>query len=185
MTSTLDACFKNAEATTTGDLETRTKELDAEEAKIADQRERLEAERAIATLHELGSQAFTNEAPVVMQLFHSHGISCDRIETDALKLSSHDPPNPSKDEPLQVYNDMLESLEALQKEARNLESLIIKLANTDETCSVVHSQIAGVFTACLPILHARIANLSLAQELVDSVLENASLSLRMESMGLV
>ena len=54
----------------------------------------------------------------------------------------------------------------------------------DDT-SAVHSQVVGVFAACLPILHARISNLSLAQELVDSVLENASLSLRMESMGLV
>jgi hypothetical protein len=53
---------------------------------------------------------FANEAPVVMQLFHSHGISCDRIETEALKLSSHEPSNQSKDEPLKLYNDMLESL---------------------------------------------------------------------------
>ena len=77
--------------------------------------------------------------------------------------------------------------EALQKEARDLESLIIKLTNTpvDETRVAAHSQVAGVFAACLPILHGRIANLSLAEELVDSVLENASLSLRMESMGLV
>lgn len=48
-----------------------------------------------------------------------------------------------------------------------------------------HSQITGVFAACLPILRARIANLALAQELIDGGLENASLSLRMESMGLV
>lgn len=45
-----------------------------------------------------------------MQLFHSHGISCDRIETEALKLSAHGPCNPNEDEPLKVYNDMLESL---------------------------------------------------------------------------
>lgn len=51
---------------------------------------------------------FANEAPAVMQLFHSHGISCDRIETEALKLSAHEPSNPG--EPLKVYNDMLESL---------------------------------------------------------------------------
>ena len=53
---------------------------------------------------------FANEAPAVMQLFHSHGISCDRIETEALKISAHQPSNPNKDEPLKVYNDMLESL---------------------------------------------------------------------------
>lgn len=38
------------------DLETRTQELNAEEAKIADQRERYEAERAIGILDELGSE---------------------------------------------------------------------------------------------------------------------------------
>ena len=53
---------------------------------------------------------FANEAPAVMQLFYSHGISCDRIETEALKLSAHGPSNPNENEPLKVYNDMLESL---------------------------------------------------------------------------
>ncbi|KAF8806267.1 hypothetical protein BYT27DRAFT_7191591 [Phlegmacium glaucopus] len=197
MTSTLDACFKNAEAAATNDLETRAKELDAEEAKIADQRERFEAERAIGILHELGSEAFANEAPAVMQLFYSHGISCDRIETEALKLSAQSPSDTNEDEPLKVYNDMLDSLEALQKEATNLESLITKLTNTPSTTTTVEgntpivdgyspqSQIIGVFAACLPILRARIANLSLAQELIDGILENASLRLRMESMGIV
>jgi hypothetical protein len=163
---------------------------------------------------------FANEAPAVMQLFHSHGISCDRIETEALKLTTHGPVNPNEDEPLKVYNDMLDSLgkffipstpitrtnnfaEALQKEAGDLQSLIIKLTNTpvattqeilDEKntkspttvdASLPHSQITAVFAACLPILRARSANLALAQELVDAGLENASLSLRMESMGLV
>ena len=45
-----------------------------------------------------------------MQLFYSHGISCDRVETEALKLSTHGPSNPDEGEPLKVYNDMLDSL---------------------------------------------------------------------------
>jgi hypothetical protein len=45
-----------------------------------------------------------------MQLFHSHGLSCDRIETEALRLSAHGSSNLDEDEPLKVYNDMLESL---------------------------------------------------------------------------
>jgi len=191
MTSTLDACFKNAEVTSTNDLESRGKELDSEEAKIADQRERFEAERAIGVLHELECQTFANEAPAIMQQFFSHGVSCDRIETEALKLSTHGAPNSNEDEPLKIYSDMLESLEGLQKEARNLQSLIIKLTNTIDEMNTAtldafspHSQITGVFAACLSILRARIANLTLAQELVDGGLENASLSLRMESMGL-
>lgn len=46
------------------------------------------------------------------------------------------------------------------------------------------AQILGVFQACLPVLGARIANLSMAQELIDSAQENFSLSLRMEDMGI-
>ncbi len=46
------------------------------------------------------------------------------------------------------------------------------------------AQMMGVFIACLPVLRARIANLSMAQELIDSAQENFSLTLRMESMGI-
>ncbi|KAG5648719.1 hypothetical protein DXG03_000066 [Asterophora parasitica] len=46
-------------------------------------------------------------------------------------------------------------------------------------------QIIGVFAACLPVLRARIANLSMAQDLIDSAQENLSISLRMESLGLL
>jgi hypothetical protein len=75
MSSTLDACFKGAETAATvcdypspivmhpltclffvkNELETRAKELTAEESEIADQRDRLEAERAIDFFDELGS----------------------------------------------------------------------------------------------------------------------------------
>lgn len=65
------------------------------------------------TIYSAYNLQFANEAPAIMQLFHSHGISCDRIETEALKLSAHNEPsesNPNKDEPLKLCNDMLESL---------------------------------------------------------------------------
>ena len=50
--------------------------------------------------------------------------------------------------------------------------------------TTARQQIVNVFAACLPVLTARMANLSMGQELVDSALENASLSLRMESLGI-
>ncbi|KAF8165678.1 hypothetical protein B0H34DRAFT_690015 [Crassisporium funariophilum] len=200
MSSTLDACFKNAEAAAINDLETRAKELSAEESEISDQRDRLEAERAIGIYEELGTDKFAKEAPAIMQLFHSHGDSCARVETDAIKLANQGPPNPDLDEPLKVYNDMLDVLEELQKEASNLQNSITKLTSTSTTpatddsknhdltaaeeASSAQSQIIGVFAACLPILRARVANLSMAQDLIDSALENVSLGLRMESMGL-
>lgn len=51
--------------------------------------------------------------------------------------------------------------------------------------STARSQILGVFSACLPVLRARISNLSMAQDLIDGAQENLSISLRMESLGLL
>ena len=150
MSSTLDACFKSAEAAATvrdypspiavhpltcllfvkNELETRAKELTAEESEIADQRDRLEAERAIDFFDELGSDVvsarlliiiamlrfsypflliqFAKDAPAIMQLFHSHGESCTKIENEALQLANH--PDPTDENPLKPYNDMLHDL---------------------------------------------------------------------------
>lgn len=201
MSSTLDACFKGAEAAATNELETHAKELEAEESEVADQRDRLEADRAIDFFDELGSDAFATEAPAIMQLFHSHGESCTRIENDALKLANHAFPDPAGEDPLKVYNDMLNDLEELQNEAAELQNSILKLTEGSSTTTMAaqepreatkareessaRSQVSGLFVACLPVLRARIANLSMAQDLIDSALENVSLSLRMESMGIL
>ncbi|KAF5364069.1 hypothetical protein D9756_000163 [Leucocoprinus leucothites] len=53
-----------------------------------------------------------------------------------------------------------------------------------EDAVTAREQIIGVFAACLPVLRARKANLSMAQELIDSAQENFSLALRMESLGI-
>lgn len=47
-----------------------------------------------------------------------------------------------------------------------------------------HSELKRVFAACLPVLRARIANLTMAQDLIDSAQENLSISLRMENLGI-
>jgi len=56
--------------------------------------------------------------------------------------------------------------------------------SNDPGATTAREQIISVFAACLPVLKARIANLSMAQDLVDGALENASLSLQMESLGI-
>jgi hypothetical protein len=105
---------------------------------------------------------------------------------------------------------LLLTTEELQNEAASLQTSITKLteralatpdkrpnedgegngnapnahdSNNAET-NTARQQIISVFAACLPVLKARIANLSMAQDLVDSALENASLALRMESLGI-
>lgn len=59
-----------------------------------------------------------------------------------------------------------------------------KIQQLTEDANWGRDQLIGVFAACLPVLRARVANLSMAQELIDSAQENFSLALRMESMGI-
>lgn len=87
-----------------------------------------------------------------------------------------------------------ETIEELRTEATSLQYSITKLTESPPTedatkpvsgdASEAHSQVSNIFASCLPVIRARIANLSLAQDLIDTALENISLSLRMESMGL-
>ncbi|RXW25461.1 hypothetical protein EST38_g422 [Candolleomyces aberdarensis] len=115
---------------------------------------------------------------------------------------------------LQVYYDMLDKLDKLHTEALELEQSIIELTksslsslsdpppsnkseghdradndpdnepSTTQRKQSPRSQIVGVIAACLPVIRARKSNLLMAQELIDSALENLSISLRMESLGL-
>lgn len=191
MTSTLEACFASSEQVAKNDLETRAKQISEEESELSDQRTRLEAERAIDFYDELATDTFARDAPLIMKTFHSHGDACTRLEAEALNLAVRGSAVPDDDAPLQVYADMLDSLEELQAEASDLESSILKLtsstpANDDAATesSSARGQIISVIAACLPVLHARIANLTMAQDLIDSAQENLSISLRMESLGL-
>lgn len=202
MTSTLEACFRTAEEKAMNDLEERSKQLQEEESGITDQRIRFEAEQAADFYDELATDYFAKEAPFIMQTFLSHGDACTRVEAEALELATHGARGSDEDAPLQVYNDMLDSLEELHAEAVELESSILRFTSASpcspeasdtvssnptvpETANVARSQILGVFSACLPVVRARMSNLAMAQDLIDGAQENLSISLRMESLGIL
>ncbi|KAF8076791.1 hypothetical protein FPV67DRAFT_433044 [Lyophyllum atratum] len=194
MTSTLEACFQTAEEAAKKDLAARSQQLAEEESEISDERTRFEAERAADFYDELSTDIFAETAPHIMQTFLSHGDACTRVEAEALHLATHGASTPDEDAPLQVYNDMLDSLDVLHTEAEQLEASILALTATPESASPAgegtksdssaREQILGVFAACLPVLRARISNLAMAQELIDGAQENLSIGLRMESLGL-
>jgi len=69
-----------------------------------------------------------------------------------------------------------------QKEHEGGNENVSDSNNTE--ANMAREQIISIFAACLPVIKARIANLSLAQDLVDSNLENASLSLQLKSLGI-
>lgn len=90
------------------------------------------------------------------------------------------------------------SPETLHAEAVTLEASIVELTNANDTADegvaaggldettepTARSQILGIITSSLSVIRARIMNLSMAQELVDSALENLTIGLRMESLGI-
>jgi hypothetical protein len=45
-----------------------------------------------------------------MQTFLSHGDACTQLEAEALQLATQGAAVPDEDAPLQVYNEMLDSL---------------------------------------------------------------------------
>jgi len=148
-----------------------------------------------------------------MQSFMAFGEICEHTEAETLQLAMAEPSLESE-EPLQMYNAMMDRLDNLQEQASELESSILSLTESNITTSTplvfvdtmapsqvgttsadnkkaemedtnpAREQIMSVFMACLPVLRARKANLTMAQELIDSAQENLSLALRMESMGI-
>ncbi|KAG6854450.1 hypothetical protein C0991_006529 [Blastosporella zonata] len=212
MTSTLDACFQTAEQAAKKDLAARAQQIEEDEADIKEQKTRFHAEQAADFFDVLATDGFAQTAPRIMQSFLAHGEVCERAEAEALQLAlkgapavgDEDDEDGDWDAPLKAYAEMLDRLEMLHTEALSLELSILKLTEsspppsgsgdnlgTEETTKQdseglgAQAQILGVFQACLPVLRARIANLAMAQELVDGAQENVSISLRMESLGLL
>ncbi|KIK64757.1 hypothetical protein GYMLUDRAFT_71163 [Collybiopsis luxurians FD-317 M1] len=260
MTSTLDACFKEAEHAAQNDLKTRSEELDKEQESISDQQVRYEAEREIQFYDELASDKFAKEAPKIMQTFLSHGETCTQLEAQALSIASKDLSGSgidydNMDLMLREYDDVLDRLGSLLMETFELESAILRLTvssaapkledelppdsddtpehqpsessslepeapqaqvssssypdtetetetsptttTTTTTSSTTpsaqpqseaeaqpRSQIAPVFSACLPIVRARARNIGMAQQLVEGAKQNLRVTVALESMGI-
>ncbi|KNZ78606.1 hypothetical protein J132_11047 [Termitomyces sp. J132] len=215
MTSTLDACFKSAEQTAKAHLETRAQQITESESELADQKTRFQAERAAELFDALSTDAVETAPRIMQAfLAHGEACERVEAEALQLALNpvktstGEDEEDEDWDAPLRVFAKMLDTLDQLEAEALELETSIVKLTTSLEpplsdsgvskdmmhdktaelnadTESGAQAQILGVFKACIPVLRARIANLAMAQELVDGARENTSISLRMESLGLL
>ncbi|KAF8214103.1 hypothetical protein K438DRAFT_1927286 [Mycena galopus ATCC 62051] len=193
MTSTLEACFKSAETATEKDFTTREAELAEEESDLSDQRARLEAERQIEFYEELSTDEFATAAPSIMQAFTAHGDACTLLESEALQLATGRS-TPAEDDyysPMRPYNALLEKLEEKQREQRELQASIMALTKDDGGDILgeedpdqpsARTQMKNVFSACLPVLQARAANLQMAHELLEGAKENLAMSIHLESL---
>ncbi|TFK70969.1 hypothetical protein BDN72DRAFT_765763 [Pluteus cervinus] len=207
MATTLEACFDSSESKPTKDDkpgENGVEEPDANGSDLSD----LPPERDIEFYDSFTSIPFAKDAPRLMQLFHSHGDACEQAESEALKLAMRPASeiDVDDDQPMKPYYDALDGLDKLHDEAIELEASILRIDGSDGDkhdsdddddteeedqnpqsnveLDSANAQLVRVFAACLPILKARKANITMAQELLDSAQENLSISLRMESLGL-
>lgn len=86
---------------------------------------------------------------------------------------------------------MKSAAEEKQREQRQLHASIVALTQEDDGTipqeedidqPSARSQMMHVFSACLPILQARAANLQMAHELLEGAKENLAMSLHLESL---
>ncbi|KAJ7098676.1 hypothetical protein B0H15DRAFT_772095, partial [Mycena belliarum] len=202
MSSTLDACFKSAEAAAEArpsfasppatylysDLAARETELAEEEADLSDQRVRLEAERRVEFYDELATDEFASAAPSIMQAFLAHGDTCTQVEADALKLATRSAPaEEDYYSPMRPYNALLDKLADLQRKEAQLHASIVALTQGDAPEDdgdepSARAQLMHMFAACLPLLEARGVNLQMAHELLEGAKENLAMSLHLESL---
>jgi hypothetical protein len=131
-----------------------------------------------------------------MQTFLRHGDAYTQVTADAIRLSAQKINYQSYQSPIQTYDHILTKLGALQTMDPGLASvdhftdnlhveatlLVQSIAQLQSGDPELSSVVLRVFSACLPILEARIDNLSCAHELVQSTKENMALELEMESL---
>ncbi|KAJ3811988.1 hypothetical protein F5876DRAFT_75287 [Lentinula aff. lateritia] len=58
------------------------------------------------------------------------------------------------------------------------------VSNTTSQSAAARSQIAPIFAACLPIIHARGRNIVMAQQLVEGAKQNLSMTVHLQSLGI-
>lgn len=132
------------------------------------------------------------------------------MDAEALQLATQDPgpiDEDAFDSPMQVFNDALDKLgghsvllelsisdlirlhtDELQAQASELESSITQITepkegfNIEEDATKARSQLVPIFSACLPVIRARVANLTMAQELVEGAKQSLAMTLHLESL---
>ncbi|KIM76413.1 hypothetical protein PILCRDRAFT_826424 [Piloderma croceum F 1598] len=181
MISSLETTFQAAELSAHNSLDERAKDIAGDEADIADQRVRFDAEQRLAFLQEFASNTLSHEVPDIMRGFLRNGDTCDKVVAEALQVGMQSQKELIGNSSLPLHNEILDKLEHAQSEANRLESSFIHLFDSVQLAA--SSQIRPILAACLPILRARIANLTTAQSLVESSKDNLEMILQLERLA--
>jgi len=163
-------------------LHERAKELSEEEADIADQRVRFDAEHRVAVFEELATNPFSQELPKIMQAFLRNGDICNKTVGEALQIGTQSQKQLDDRPNLQLHNEILDQLERTHNETNRLEFSVVHLLDSVQLAA--DSPIRPIFAACLPVVRARAANLIVAQNLLKSSKDNLEITLQLKSLRL-
>lgn len=139
-----------------------------------------------------------------MQSFLRNGETCEKVITEALRVSTQDCSRIDYSAPIQLHNSILDKLgehlrqrildyrlqhlrvvqsEIARTEAIQLETLISGLM--DGKNILADSPLTSIFGACLPVVRVRSANLAIARDLIESSKANLGMHLQIESLRLI
>ncbi|KAJ8502488.1 hypothetical protein ONZ45_g11705 [Pleurotus djamor] len=189
--------MSKAEITAQESFAAKEKELDEQEAGIADLRIRYEIECVLALYDELGKRELVDALSPLLDAFNGNGLKATRLSDEALRLASLDVTQVNFMSPVLPYNTILESLDDALKQTDYLSSSFTTLIQTydlpeSSQCPAEDSQnsydprprLSAAFSALLSVLQARHANLTLSREVVLVLKDNVEAHLRAESLRL-
>ncbi|KAJ8487524.1 hypothetical protein ONZ45_g14305 [Pleurotus djamor] len=193
MTASLEVAMSKAEITAQESFAAKEKELDEQEAGIADLRIRYEIECVLALYDELGKRELVDALPPLLDTFIDNALEATRLSDEALRLASLDVTQVDFMSPVITYNTILDSLDDTLKQTNDLSSSFTDLIQVFTTpCPTEDTQnpydprprLSAAFSALLSVLQARHANLTLSQEVVLVLKDNVEAHLRVESLRL-
>ncbi|KAI0921202.1 hypothetical protein AcW2_006251 [Taiwanofungus camphoratus] len=159
-------------------IETREKQLLAEENDITDSRIRFEAERLLRFYEELANPAIASEVPIVVQGFLNFEDACSKAVSEAFHLTSRPLDNNIY---IHQYSETLKTIDELCSQGEQLESSIHLLSS-----SATHSddRVLVVLLSLLPVIRSYCTNLASAQSLVQCCKDSKRIGLQIESLKL-
>ncbi|TBU33036.1 hypothetical protein BD311DRAFT_653203 [Dichomitus squalens] len=167
MTSALEVEFEKAENIARAALNARKDELAAEEAGIAEGRVRFEAERLIQFYNELGDREVAEEVATIVLRYKKLERTVGETTAAALHVASL-----PLDETTHVsqYSNILDQIESLEDECRELEVLVHSLLTT--TTSFRGDTLPTVLRDISVIIAGHAENAACARDVVQCSKEN-------------
>jgi len=150
MTSSLEASFQSAELTAQRELDKRAQKLFQDEAEIADESVRFDAQRKIALFEELANNdKLSHGLSDIMQAFLNSDDTYDALVAEALQVGIHSQKPLDHKSNLQMNNEILDKLEQAHSEANNFKVLAMSLLDSAQLES--YSLIRPILAACIPV----------------------------------